>query len=208
MFMSLMALAGLPAATWAKPQIKDAGTIQLTAQAKSPKGQTWTLNANESKAKDPALLYNRELVGPANDKTLAIMNNTKSGVAGLVLHYHSDEPIKAFTWQMRQVFVQAGATNTDQFFIGWTTDKVGAFGNTPINPAQFKAVETLTLSGPIKKVLEFPKFSVKDIDSSDVYIFIGRNDINPKGDSENIFFNLSSSFGPEDRKNSFFRIDE
>ncbi|MAX26064.1 MAG: hypothetical protein CMJ19_16330 [Phycisphaeraceae bacterium] len=192
----------------AQTVVADGSSIELTASAQSTTGQVWTLNANESKAKAPVAVYNRLLVGPGNAKTFAVLNNTQAGVAGLVLHYHSDKPIKAFTWLTRQIFVQAGPDNQDRFFVGWTTDPVTAQGKGPINPAQFKAVTALTLTGAIKKTLEYPRFSIKDINSNDVYVFIGRNDINAKGDMSNIYFNLTSSFAPEDRKNSFFRIDE
>ncbi len=194
--------------SFAKPQINDAGTIELSAHAQSTQGQVWTINANESQSKEPANVYNRMIVGVANAKTLAVLNNTKAGVAGIVLHYHSDTPIKAFTWQTRQIFVQAGVNNQDTFFVGWTTEPVSAHGKGPINPAQFKRVEPLTLTGKINKTLEYPRFSVKDIDSKDVYIFIGRNDINTKGDTSNIYFNITSSFAASDRRNSYFRIDE
>ncbi len=193
---------------WAKAKVEEGQSIELTNLASTEQGQAWTLNANEGTSDQPIAVWNRLGTGLSDDHRWIVFNNNKPGVVGLVLHYHSEQPIHAFTWQVRKIFVQCGPTNQDQFFIGWTTKPVPASGQGTIDPAQFTAVKDLTLSGHINQTLERPNFSVKDIDTQDVYIFIGRNDINAKGDSHNIFFKITSSHAQEDRLRSFFRIDK
>ena len=202
-----MNLAFMPCPGFAKIKVNDAQAIQLSNQALSTKGQSWTLNGNEETNDAGTNIWNRVCTGPVNAKTWAVLNNSQNDVAAIVLHYQSDQPIEAFTWQVRQILIDAGPTNQDTFFVGYATDAVAPHGKGPINPALFTPIEKLTFKGSIKKTLERPSFQINNINTKNIYIYIGRQDINHKGDTKNIYFNITSSFSKADSHQSFFRID-
>lgn len=215
--LSVAAMANVIPFTLAVPRVAaaivDGGTINIPQddyQSDGTANKIWTTNDNEGATGVDSPIWHRNLVGivGSGHKAIGIQNNGAAGVGGLVLHFHSDRNINAFTWQARQIFATAGDTNTDSFFVGWTTNLQPGFGAGGINPSAYTAVAALTKTGVFNKTWDDASFSVTGISSQDVYIFIGRNDLNQgPGETHNVYFNMTSSFDPDTRDRSFFQVD-